>query len=352
MNAETQIAASLTPRIKSAALRAMTTSGVAGLFRPFTRNAGVVFMLHRFSDPERGVHGNDPASVRELLAYLRRWKYHLVDLPSLYASLNGEGPRLRHAVAFTVDDGYLEQATIGAPLFAEFDCPVTTFVTTGFLDGALWFWWDQIEYVLTETNRRSLSLRFEDTNIHYELRDEASRRCAERGLAEWCKTLPDDRKRRAIMELATAAEVELPEVPPPRFAPMTWNHLRACERIGMTFGPHTVTHPILAHTGDLQARSEIVESWARLTSEAERPMPFFAYPNGLPTDFGEREFGILRQAGLQGAVTATPGFATSRRYRAADGAFLIPRFPFPDSLPYLIQQVGGLERLKSFFFGT
>ena len=68
------------------------------------------------------------------------------------SALSGDGPPLNRAVAFTIDDGYVEQATVAAPVFAEFDCPVTTFVTSGFLDRALWFWWDQIEYVFAPDN--------------------------------------------------------------------------------------------------------------------------------------------------------------------------------------------------------
>lgn len=39
-------------------------------------------------------------------------------------------------------------------MFAEFDCPFTTFLTTGFLDRTLWFWWDRIEYVFCHAVRR------------------------------------------------------------------------------------------------------------------------------------------------------------------------------------------------------
>ena len=114
----------------------------------------------------------------------------------------------------------------------------------------------------------------------------------------------------------------------------------------MTFAPHSVTHPILARTGDEQARTEIESSWRRLQTEAAAPLPIFAYPNGQAGDFGDREFGVLRSAGLLGAVTAVAGFVTPEGYRAEAGAYRIPRFPFPDSMPHLIQQVGGLERLK------
>jgi hypothetical protein len=107
-----------------------------------------------------------------------------------------------------------------------------------------------------------------------------------------------------------------------------------------------VTHPILASADPAVAAEEIAGSWSRLQAEATRPVPIFAYPNGQPGDFGKREFATLQETGLRAAVTAIEGFATAPRFRGGNGAFQIPRFPLPDSLPYLIQQVSGLERLK------
>jgi peptidoglycan/xylan/chitin deacetylase (PgdA/CDA1 family) len=80
------------------------------------------------------VEGLDPAVLEKRLSYLRRHGYELVGLEELFRRLAGEGAPLRRVVAFTIDDGYLEHATIAASLFARYDCPVTTFVATGFVD--------------------------------------------------------------------------------------------------------------------------------------------------------------------------------------------------------------------------
>ena len=332
--------------MKATALRVVTGSGVASLFRPLTRGAAVVFMLHRFSDGDPLVRGYDPGRVRPLLEHLRRERYQLVDLGTLIASLRGEVPPLRHAVTFTIDDGYRDHAEMACPLFAEFDCPVTTFVATGFLDGRVWYWWDRIQYVFVTSSRRSVHVDLDDMPVRYEIESVESRVAAADHFTALCTRLTEPRKQLAIEQLISAAEVDVPELAPPSFAPMTWDQLRACETRGMTFAPHTITHPVLARTDDAQARAEIEGSWRRLREEAASPLPVFAYPNGQAGDFGEREYGVLRETGLQGAVTGLAGFATAQRYRNPNGEYLIPRFPFPDSLPYLIQQLDGLERLK------
>ena len=330
--------------LKAAALQLFAASGLTALLRPLQRDAGVVFMLHRFSDPSRGVVGHDPAHVRRLLGYLRRRGYRLTSLEALLDSAANGSPR-PNAVAFTIDDGYAEQAAVAGPLFAEFDCPVTTFVATGFLDGLLWFWWDRIEYVLRRAAVPDLAFEGAAGFVRYRL-DEAGRRVAQAEITGHCKALPDERKHELIERLAAAARVTLPVQPPPEYAPMTWDEVRECEGRGMTFGPHTVTHPTLSRVDDRKAEIEIRTSWARLKSEAAAPVAVFAYPNGLTGDWSEREHAVLRQEGLR-AVTAEPGFVTARRYRGSSGPLLVPRFAFPDTYSYFVQIVGGLERLKT-----
>ncbi|MEO7819486.1 MAG: hypothetical protein ABIS18_10165 [Actinomycetota bacterium] len=124
-------------------------------------------MLHRFDDPNRGVAGFDPAKLRRGLEHLRKNRYELVSLENIFDRLASGGSALRDAVAFTIDDGYMDQAEIAGPVFAEFDCPVTTFVTSGFLDGQLWFWWDKIEHIFSMTSRKSIKISLPQLNLSY-----------------------------------------------------------------------------------------------------------------------------------------------------------------------------------------
>ena len=115
----------------------------------------------------------------------------------------------------------------------------------------------------------------------------------------------------------------------------------------MSFGPHTVTHPVLSRTTFDVAGYEITESWARLCAEARSPVPVFCYPNGGWDDFGDREIAVLRRLRFLGAVVGEPGYADALAFqRGQDDRFRVQRFGFPDGLPHMIQYVSGVERFK------
>lgn len=337
--------------LKSLALRFLLLPGAEALFAPFARGRAVVFMLHRFRSPEHPNEGYDAATVRRALAHLRRERYRILSIEELVRAAIEERIPDR-AVAFTIDDGYLDHATIAGPVFAEFDCPVTAFVTSGFLDGDLWFWWDRIEYVFRTTRRRVVSVALPERSLEYRWDNEAGRLQAQKDFTEQCKQISDFEKHEAITQLAAAAGVDLPDTPPSEYAPMSWDQLRACEQRGMTFGPHTVTHPVLSRVTADRSCWEITESWRRLREEARAPVPVFCYPNGRSSDFSQREIATLEQLGFLGAVVGSEGIVSSRAtLQANGGAFAVRRYPFPEELPRFVQYVSGAECVRAMLRG-
>ena len=332
--------------IKSLYHNLLLMPGVPSFFRFARCNCATIFMMHRFTHNDRGIVGFDPEQLRKGLDYLRRNNYEFLSLTDLFHRMNGNGVGLNGAVVFTIDDGYIDHAEIAAPIFAEFDCPVTTFATTGFLDGTLWMWWNKIEFIFLKTARQNVEVSAGGEIVRYALNGKGNNSAARDDFIERCKVLDDGEKLKAIASLAENAEVELAESPPVMYAPMTWDDARACEKRGMTFGPHTVTHPVLSRTTSEKAEWEITESWKRLSAEVQNPVPVFCYPNGQFSDFGPREIGIFRKLGLAGAVVGVPGFAEPLSGEDNDWPFKVRRLSYPENLSCLIQYVSGIERCK------
>lgn len=333
--------------LKNLLLKSLLVPGFPASLKYVQSHCATIFMLHRFRDDSRGIHGCEASNLRRGLDYLVRNGYEFISLADLFERLGGRGRLPKGAVAFTIDDGYIDQARVAAPVFAEFGCPVTTFVSTGFLDRKLWFWWDKIEHVFLHASRSSVAVKLGAEQLDYRWESDDQRMACQVDFTEKCKLVADGQKHAAIEMLADAAGVSIPAEPPPHCEPMSWDDVRQCEQAGMTFGPHTVTHPVLSRTTDEMSRQEIAASWGRLREEAARPVPIFCYPNGGWPDFGDREVAELQRQGFAGAVVGEPGYADAKLFRKDPGnAFRVQRFGFPDELPHLVQYASGVERFK------
>jgi len=321
---------------------------LAPAIRSLGRGLVSIVTLHRFADPRHATAGHDPAALRDHLAYLRRHRYRLLGLTDVLDLLErGVNDSATPAVVFTVDDGYSDFAHIGAPIFAEYDCPVTLFVTTGFLDGAVWLWWDRVAWLLGQTSRSSVTVELASDVFQYSWSSPEERAQVQYHMIHRLELIDGPARDFAIATLARQCDVALPERAPPEFAPMTWDELRHTADLGVTFGPHTVTHRILSLATQEGCEWEIRESWRRLGQETTAVVPVFAYPNGGARAFGARERDAVQRAGLHAAVTTVPGHAVPQSAAGAHiraGRFALPRFPYPDDRPHVVHIAAGLGR--------
>lgn len=331
--------------LKRALLLPLHVPGVAEALAAATDTQATIFMLHRFSSPEDGVQGHAPAAVRAILSYLRKRRYNLISLQELFRCLR-ENELLRRAVAFTIDDGYFDHGSVAGRIFSAMDCPVTIFAVTGFLDGKIWLWWDQVQYICETSSRKTLTAKVGDEERAYTLDSVPARLAAAHDISSWCQDATHADREACIADLMRAADVEVPAAPPRRFAPLSWGEARQLEKRGVTFGPHTVTHPVLSSTSEEHARSEITTSWQRVSEELSHPVPVFCYPHGRRSDFGAREMDAVRCAGLWGAVRGYPGRFRVAGFRQPPAICSVPRFPFSDDLTDVLQCVSGLEAVK------
>jgi peptidoglycan/xylan/chitin deacetylase (PgdA/CDA1 family) len=334
-------------RFKRIVADALTSDRMTTLMQPLTRGVAAVMMLHRFADPARGNAGHDRDTLRAHLAYLRRMRYDLVGLAELLGRLETRDRRLSKTVAFTIDDGYADYATIGAPVFEEFDCPATVFIVTGITDDRGWYWWDRLRVSLETAARPHLAIELGGRPLQLDWSDAAGAARAARTIVDRMKRAPDAERRRVLDAIPSMVEADVPATPPARYESMTWEQIRTCARGVTTYGAHTVSHPILSRTDDGVARSEIETSWRRLSEQSTAAIPVFCYPNGAAGDVTHRETTILAEVGLAAAVTSQPGYASPADFHhSADSRFLVPRFQYGGDTTDLVQVVSGVERVK------
>ena len=299
-----------------------------------------IFMLHRIAVAEGG-EGHTPSFIKQCLAYVRKHGYNpisLADYAGLVASAEPVPPK---SVVFTIDDGFKEQCVAGGDIFGKYDVPLTCFVITDFIDGHLWPWDDQVNYVLRNASRRCFTVTLMDgSDWQVDLDAEPARDAVHR-LRDRLKAIDQTGMYPWLADLYTAAGLDVVVAPPGDCQPASWADLNTFVARGHSVAAHTRTHRILSRLGDDESRREILGSIQYLQQQVPGASAVFAYPTGRSDDFGEREMAVMQEAGHDCAVSTLAGAATPRCHR-----YILPRFPMPLDFVYFVRYLTYLEVIR------
>ncbi len=314
-----------------------------------TDDLATIFMLHRMQIGIPKYGGHSPEFLKNALQTLKDNGYIFVSVEELLLRTRTGTAPIKKAVAFTMDDGYLDQAKIALPIFIEFNCPITVFLITGFIDRQILPWDTVVKYCFYETNKSILKLNIGTDNIDYDLSTTNSRIAAMRNFREKCKSLDELELIDTINMLSARSEVDIHKETIEYSIPLSWDDARKAEASPyVRFGLHTVSHPILSRISTSRSRDEIGKSWEKISAELTSPVKIFAYPIGRYSDFLLRDIELLKHDGYLGAVTAEPGYFNQKKMHTNEYArFMIRRFSFPDNIPDLLQYCSGLELFKN-----
>ena len=293
----------------AAAFRAIAASGADRWLRPVARGRGVILMFHHVRPEQpRDFAPNrlleiTPAFLDASLQLLASSGFDLVSLDDLPGRLQ-EGRDGRPFAVLTFDDGYRDNVEHALPVLRRHGAPWTLFVTTDFADGKGRLWWLELEQAIDRLDRLQVGLDGETVDLP--CRTAAEKRAAFETVYWRLRAGPEERLRSVIAGLGDKAGLDFSRLP--RDLCLGWDELRALAGDPkVTFGAHTLTHPMLAKHDEAAARQEIAASKSVIEERLGRPVRHFAYPVGDPASAGAREFRLAREAGFATAVTTRPG---------------------------------------------
>lgn len=319
---------------KKAARTALHGSGALAALRLWRCSTFRVLMFHDFQESSR-------ENLDSICAHVAR-HYEPVPLSMMAAAIAGEVKLPPNAVTVTVDDGYKNFLLFGYPSFARHRIPTTVYPVSGFSDGRLWLWTDQVWFAFQHTARTSISVQLPERGVlSFDLSSPVAKERATGKLWEILKTLPNELRLKLVADLPQLCRIEIPRDPPPDRAALSWDELRALAADGVEIGCHTDTHPILVRISDRsELEREIRGAKELIEARLQRPVVHFCYPNGRDADISDAAVECVRQAGFATAVTCTYGLNT-----AAANPLRIMRLPFgPDiNLEYAKEMLVGLH---------
>lgn len=333
--------------IKRGAIRIASLPPLFRLMNKALNTRPIIFALHRRANPEHGIGGHDPATVRQQLEFLLKHGYRMVTMDMIDAWVNGEDMDMTNTVAFTFDDGYRDQGELIQETFLPLGIPASMFLITNFIDGQNWPWDTKIKWLVHNAPARPIRLKVEAANLDIRLEANAAQRhrVAQRFIQNVQHSTPQ-MLAASIEALAAALDMNIPESPPACHKPITWNQARQLEVDGVRFGSHSLDHYIFSALSNEQADHQICASYQRVRAELNAPLSVFCYPIGGRHDFTGRELTMLPTAGYTSAVTMGPGCARRPSNTAAYGAFAIGRYGLPDDMEDFVQYASWIERVK------
>jgi peptidoglycan/xylan/chitin deacetylase (PgdA/CDA1 family) len=298
--------------IKRTALSALHGFGLLGALRHVRQDSTLVLTYHGVLPGDDDQYDFLNANFVSEAAFERQmqWlssRYRLVTLRQIVAALNG-GPALPpRAATVTFDDGFANNFHVALPILQRLHVPCSVFLTTGLIGVAgAQLWTERVKRAIALTPARSFV--FGPDQKTFLIGSPTDRERAARDVLATLKRLSPEVRDQQVAALETVCgRPGITAAESIRYDFLNWDQVRAMSAVGIEFGSHTVSHPILATLPSAELESELRNSKHAIEAELGIECYAFAYPNGKTADFGDREAAILRRLGYRCALSLNGG---------------------------------------------
>ena len=217
----------------------------------------------------------------------------------------------RTLLTLTLDDGYYDNYTHAFTLAKELQIPITIFLIPGYIESGKPFWW-------LEGRRLAYLTKVEKVTIDgftYQLRKPMQRDKLAQAIDAHLMLATSVAEREEFLEnayeaLAVSSINNVEEA----VRSLTWDEVSEMEQSGwVSFGAHTINHPILAYLADPdEVESEVWDCKRKLELQLGHPVRTFAYPVGKLEHIGEEGLRAVRNSEYSWAVTTVNGVTTKQ----------------------------------------
>ncbi len=280
-------------------------SGLIKLARWWIRRSGRHLVILNYHQATGG-------DLRRHLLYLRR-HYRILHLEAALEELYMPSKDGRQAcdrrtpLVITFDDGYHDNYTHAFALACELQVPITIFLIPGYIESGDYFWWLAGRRFVNDAQVTEATIE----GHTYGLNQPKERKALTQVIDDHLRHAVSVAEREAFLvsfhrQLAVSTSV----APEEKAAlPLTWTEVREMEESGyVSFGAHTMHHPILACLTDLaEVQNEVRDCRVVLEQQLGHPVRAFAYPVGQLQHIGDNVVHAVQQAGYDWALTTLYG---------------------------------------------
>ncbi len=291
-------------------------SGLVGLFRWWSHKSGqklVILNYHCAAGAD--FYRANNADLGKHMRYLRR-HYSILNLETaleeLYTPRNkrNQGKEQRTQLVLTFDDGYRDNYTHAFELACKLQIPITIFLVPGYIRSGNRFWWMEGEQLVAHAQAKAVEV----AGYTYHLNNVDEQKALAQVIDTHVRHATSVKEREEFLISVRKLLVVPSAVSDEENAalPLTWGEVQIMAKSEwISFGAHTMHHPILAYLSDpAEVQYEVSECRAVLEQQVGYPIRSFAYPVGLPEHIGNLSPLAVQKAGYCWAMTTIDGFNT------------------------------------------
>ena len=201
---------------------------------------------------------------------------------------SGEGAKGKPRVAFTFDDGWIDNAERAAPIARRYRIPLSIFVCPSKVGARLPFWPERVAALLTLVRSSEGAIRRAETLVGARVGSRVAcipdlrRRDAIESWVEWLKHRPKAEREEIILELLASTGVNNDTGGDGTTdSTMTWAQVQLLRQAGVVFGSHTQSHELLTRIPLAEAQREVVDAKQEVESRLGAPVRSSPIPMGI-----------------------------------------------------------------------
>lgn len=313
------------------------------------QNKLVVLMYHEIADDSVEIDAwtvvKESDFIRQMV-YLSR-HFRVVSLKYALDCMNknsDETVAQKPMAVITFDDGYRGNRQVLLPIIESLNLPVSIFIPTGAIKNQRLYWYDSLINGLRGEKIIILDLNYLSLGKYRINKDKGSEnwREIERLLSD-LKTLEPDSREKVVEDILSDLDRSQDDHSF-NLAPLSIIELlELADSPLVTIGAHSHCHNLLNQIScdaidiSVSTSKQLIESWIN------RPVYYFAYPNG---NFNDQVVDIIKKTGFKCGLTTI-----SKPWSHNDSLFTVPRIGIGryDSFDlFKIKVAGGLTNLRSF----
>lgn len=264
-----------------------------------------ILCYHRIGSGGIPFYSQLPAKIFESQIRYLCSRYRVISLELMIQEM-AQPQNVLPAVAITFDDGYRDLFTNAFPILKAYRVPATIFLTAGCIETGEVAWYDRVFLALRIAAGDTFELIL-DRPRRFDLSSESARMDAAVEIIRYLRAVSTSRRN----ELCAALERQIP-LPPDQLRDrmLSWEQIRTMDRAGISFGSHTISHPMVSRLTQQEMKTELLESKRMIEQCLGHPVHSFAFPFGKREDYGVLPRELLLRAGYHCAVTTEWGLNT------------------------------------------